>query len=225
MTPRNTLFVLVGLVGAAAGIYFGIGGGAMTERPATPDTATTLEPNEIPAGMARATFGAGCFWCTEAVFQQLKGVSKVISGYTGGSVKNPTYHSVCDGNTGHAEAVQVTYDPRIISYEALLEVFWGTHNPTTVNRQGNDVGTQYRSAIFFHDDAQRQLAEQYKEKLNAAGAFDGPIVTEIVPFTEFYRAEGYHQSYYELNPRRPYCQAIIRPKLEKLKKVFHDKLK
>jgi peptide-methionine (S)-S-oxide reductase len=189
------------------------------------ETSTVLEPAESPRGMAKATFGAGCFWCTEAVFQQLKGVQSVVSGYSGGSVKNPTYRQVCTGTTGHAEAIQVTYDPAVISYEELLEVFWQTHDPTTRDRQGNDVGPQYRSVIFYHTDEQKRLAEHYKQQLDASGAFPSPIVTEIVPFTEFYRAEGYHQNYFEENPAQSYCRAIIRPKVEKVKKVFRNKLK
>jgi peptide-methionine (S)-S-oxide reductase len=193
-----------------------------------------LEPGEIatvrlpaaPAGAVEvATFGSGCFWCTEAVFQQLRGVQKVVSGYTGGSVKNPTYEQVRSGSTGHAEVVQVTYDPNVISYPQLLEVFWRTHDPTTLNRQGNDIGTQYRSVIFYHSESQRQLAELYKEKIDAAGVFRAPLVTDIDPATEFYPAEGYHQNYYVNNTNQMYCRAMIGPKLDKLKKVFHDKLK
>ena len=190
-----------------------------------PETPTVLEPAEPPPGMANATFGAGCFWCTEAVFQQLKGVQSVVSGYSGGSVKNPTYRQVCAGRTGHAEAIQVTYDPAVISYEELLEVFWKTHDPTTPDRQGNDVGPQYRSVIFYHTDQQKQLAEHYKQKLDTSGLFARPIVTEIVPFIEFYRAEAYHQNYFEENPGQPYCRAVIGPKVEKLKRVFQDKLR
>ncbi len=175
--------------------------------------------------MAKATFGAGCFWCTEAVFRPLKGVESVVSGYSGGSVKGATYREVCTGTTGHAEATQVTYDPAVISYDELLEVFWQTHDPTTPNRQGPDVGPQYRSVVFYHTDEQRQLAEHYKQKLDASGAFARPIVTEIVPFTEFYRAEAYHQNFFEENGGHPYCRAFIWPKVEKVKKVFHDKLK
>jgi peptide-methionine (S)-S-oxide reductase len=175
--------------------------------------------------MEVATFGNGCFWCTEAVFQDLKGVESAISGYSGGTVENPTYKQVCTGNTGHAEVLQITYDPSVISFEELLEVFWKTHDPTTLNRQGNDVGTQYRSAIFYHNEEQRKLSEEYKKKLNAAGAFDKPIVTEIVPFKKFYKAEDYHQNYYNLNGDQPYCSMVIRPKVDKFKKVFKDKLK
>jgi peptide-methionine (S)-S-oxide reductase len=192
---------------------------------AMPEASSILEPQDVPKGMAKATFGAGCFWCTEAVFRQLKGVQSVVSGYSGGSVKNPTYKQVCTGSTGHAEAIQVTYDPAVISYEELLQVFWKTHDPTTLNRQGHDVGTQYRSAIFYHTDKQKELAEHYKKKLDASGAFRAPIVTEIVPFKEFYRAEDYHQDYYQQNSGQPYCQIVIKPKMDKLKEVFGDKLK
>jgi peptide methionine sulfoxide reductase msrA/msrB len=172
-----------------------------------------------------ATFGNGCFWCTEALFAQLKGVDKVTSGYSGGHTKDPTYKEVCNGETGHAEVVQVVYDPNVITFKELLEVFWSTHDPTTKNRQGADVGTQYRSAIFYHDDKQKELAEKYKAKLDKEKVFDRPIVTEITKFDKFYPAENYHQDYYELNGSAPYCNAVIRPKMEKLRKVFKDKLK
>jgi peptide-methionine (S)-S-oxide reductase len=172
-----------------------------------------------------ATFGSGCFWCTEAIFQQVDGVIKVESGYSGGKVKNPTYKEVCSGLTGHAEVIQVTYDPKKVSFEELLEFFWKSHDPTTLNRQGADAGTQYRSVIFYHNDEQKKLAETYKNKLDASGAFDNPIVTEITPFTEFYRAEDYHQNYYNLNGNAPYCSYVIQPKVEKFKKVFKEKLK
>jgi peptide-methionine (S)-S-oxide reductase len=196
-----------------------------------PDKETKTSPPAEPKPekgartLKTATFGGGCFWCVEAVFQQLKGVDRVVSGYAGGRVPNPTYHQVCSGSTGHAEVAQITYDPQVVSYPELLEVFWKTHDPTTLNRQGNDVGTQYRSIILTHDDEQRQLAEAYKAKLDASGAFDGPIVTEIVPLTKFYPAEDYHQNYYRSNPRQGYCQYVIGPKVEKFRKVFHDKLK
>jgi peptide-methionine (S)-S-oxide reductase len=172
-----------------------------------------------------ATFGNGCFWCTEAIFQRVDGVEKVVSGYTGGSVKNPTYKEVCTGLTGHAEAIQITFDPRKISFTELLEIFWQTHDPTTLNRQGADVGTQYRSAIFYHNDVQKKLAEEYKQKLNAAGAFNKPIVTEITQAVVFYPAENYHQNYYNLNGKAPYCSYVIAPKLEKFEKVFSKKIK
>lgn len=172
-----------------------------------------------------ATFGAGCFWCVEAVFQDLKGVISVTSGYSGGTVKNPSYKEVCAGTTGHAEVAQISYDPKQITFDELLEVFWQTHDPTTLNRQGNDEGTQYRSAIFYHNEKQKETAEKYKQKLNASGAWDKPLVTEIVPFTVFYKAEDYHQSYYNQNSGESYCQYVIRPKVEKFRKVFKDKLK
>lgn len=175
--------------------------------------------------MEKATFGAGCFWCVEAVFQQLDGVDTVISGYSGGGTKNPTYKEVTGGQTGHAEVIQLSYDPERVSYDELLEVFWKTHDPTTLNRQGNDVGTQYRSAIFYHNDEQKNKAEQYKKALDESGAWEDPIVTEIVKFEAFYPAEDYHQNFYNLNRAQPYCTFVIQPKLEKFKKVFADKLK
>ncbi len=171
------------------------------------------------------TLGAGCFWCVEAVFQELKGVVSVTSGYMGGHVKNPSYKEVCNGTTGHAEVAQVVYDPNVITVDEILEVFWQTHDPTTLNRQGADVGTQYRSAIFFHNEQQRSRAEFYKEKLDKSGAFRAPIVTEITPASTFYVAENYHQDYYAQNGEQGYCQMVIRPKLEKFRKVFADKLR
>ena len=172
-----------------------------------------------------ATFGAGCFWCTEAVFQRLKGVIKVESGYSGGTVPNPTYDAVCTGKTGHAEVTQITFDPAQISFVELLEVFWKTHDPTTLNRQGHDVGTQYRSIILYHNEEQKQLAEKYKHELDSEKIWDNPIVTEISPFKVFYKAEDYHQNYYNQNGNQPYCSFVITPKIEKFKKVFADKLK
>jgi peptide-methionine (S)-S-oxide reductase len=174
--------------------------------------------------LEQATFGTGCFWCTEAVFEQLRGVKSVESGYTGGNLKNPSYEQVSSGLTGHAEVVQITYDPKVITYPELLEVFWKTHDPTTLNRQGNDVGTQYRSAVFYHNDEQRKEAEHYKKKLDESGAFSDRIVTEITPLGEFYPAEKYHQDYYRSNPTQGYCSLVIRPKVEKFKKAFADKL-
>jgi peptide-methionine (S)-S-oxide reductase len=172
-----------------------------------------------------ATFGAGCFWCTEAIFQRLKGVHSVISGYSGGQKENPTYDQVCTGKTGHAEVTQVIYNPKIISFDELLEVFWKTHDPTTLNRQGADIGTQYRSVIFYHNDEQKSKAEKYKEELNKAKIWDNPVVTEISPLINFYKAEDYHQDYYNRNTNAGYCSFVITPKLEKFKKVFKDKLK
>jgi peptide-methionine (S)-S-oxide reductase len=172
-----------------------------------------------------AIFGNGCFWCTEALFQQLEGVSSVQSGYSGGHVENPTYEEVCEKTTGHAEAIKVVYDPSKISFDELLEVFWQTHDPTTLNRQGNDVGPQYRSVIFYMNEDQKKKAEFYKEKLGKSGAFDNPIVTAIEPYKNFYVAENYHQNYYKLNGSQPYCYFVIRPKMEKFQKVFAAKLK
>lgn len=174
----------------------------------------------------KITFGSGCFWCTEAIFKEVKGVLSAKSGYMGGKVKNPTYKEVTSGLTGHAEVVQVTYNPEIISVEELLEIFWKTHDPTTLNRQGNDVGTQYRSAVFYHNEKQKNLAESYKSKLNEAKIWDKPIVTEITEASVFYIAEDYHQDYYELNAdKNPYCSYVITPKVEKFRKVFQDKLR
>ena len=173
----------------------------------------------------KATFGEGCFWCVEAIFQQVNGVINVTSGYAGGSTENPTYEEVCTGKTGHAEVCLIEYDPRKISYKELLEIFWKTHNPTTLNRQGMDVGTQYRSVIFYHNEEQKKLAEEYKAKLDAAGIYDSPIVTEILPAGKFYPSESYHQDYFKNNPQQAYCQFTIVPKLEKFKQVFEDKLK
>jgi peptide-methionine (S)-S-oxide reductase len=172
-----------------------------------------------------ATFGSGCFWCTEAIFLNVAGVTKVESGYSGGKVKNPTYKEVCSGLTGHAEVIQLTYDPQKITYEELLEIFWKTHDPTTLNKQGADEGTQYRSVIYYHNEEQKKLAEFYKKKLEEAHAFNGPIVTEISPYTTFYKAEDYHQNYFALNGSAPYCSYVIQPKVEKFKKVFKEKLK
>lgn len=174
--------------------------------------------------LEKATFGSGCFWCTEAIFLNVKGVHSVVSGFSGGHVKNPAYREVVSGRTGHAEVIQLSYDPEVISYDELLEIFWQTHDPTTLNRQGNDVGTQYRSVIFYHSDTQRELAEKYKAGLDVAGVFDGPVVTEISPFKDFYPAEDYHQNYFNLNGEQPYCAFLIRPKVEKFKKVFKEKL-
>jgi peptide-methionine (S)-S-oxide reductase len=173
-----------------------------------------------------ATFATGCFWCTEALFEQLNGVLKVTSGYSGGKTVNPTYEEVSSGQSGHAECVQIVYEPGKISYDELLEAFFQSHDPTSLNRQGADEGTQYRSAIFYHNSAQKDKAEYYKDQLNKAGAYPKPIVTEISPISKFYPAENYHQEYYRLNKySNPYCAAVIRPKLEKFQKVFAKKLK
>lgn len=191
-------------------------------------TTTNLNPSTTMNTTAKtdtATFGTGCFWCTEAIFQQLEGVLKATSGYSGGNVANPTYEEVSTGTTGHAECIQVVYDPQKLSYDELLEVFWQTHDPTTLNRQGNDEGPQYRSVIFYHNAEQKAKAEKYKAELDKSGAWDKPIVTEIAPFKAFYAAENYHQDYYNNNGSQPYCVYVIRPKLEKFRKVFKEKLK
>ncbi len=172
-----------------------------------------------------ATLAGGCFWCLEAVFDELKGVESVESGYSGGHVPNPTYHEVCDGGTGHAEVVQITFDPAVISYRDLLTVFFTIHDPTTLNRQGNDVGTQYRSAIFYHDEEQKQTAEEVIAELEAAKLWDAPIVTEVTPFTAFYRAEDYHQEYFARNRFQPYCQFVVAPKVAKFRQKFAERLK
>lgn len=175
--------------------------------------------------MDTITFGAGCFWCVEAIFQNIEGVESVSSGYSGGEKENPTYEEVCSGKTGHAEVVQIVYNSEKILFDELLEVFWQTHDPTTADRQGGDIGNQYRSVIFYHTEEQKKLAEEYKKKLSESGAWDHPIVTEIIPLKNFYKAEDYHQNYYSQNKNQPYCSYVIQPKLEKFKKVFKDKLK
>jgi len=172
-----------------------------------------------------ATFGGGCFWCVEAVYVELKGVASVMPGYSGGARPNPTYEQVCSGGTGHAEVIQVTYDPAVLSFDELLEVFWTVHDPTTLNRQGNDIGTQYRSVIFYHNDDQKQKAEFYKKRLNDSGAYSNPVVTEITASKAFFPAEDYHKNYFANNPNQPYCTFVVQPKVEKFRKVFKDKLK
>ena len=183
-----------------------------TPKPSTPSEDT-------------ATFGTGCFWCTEAIFQQVEGVKKVTSGYSGGYVANPTYKEVCTGTTGHAECLNIVYDPSKISFDELLEIFWQVHDPTTLNRQGGDVGTQYRSVVFYHDEKQKATTEKYIRELDKSGAWSNPIVTKLEPFEKFYPAEDYHQNYYNNNTGQGYCQMVIRPKLEKFEKVFKNKLK
>lgn len=219
-----TKFAWVGvglLLGAA--VAWGVwqrGGNDKAIIPAPP-----AETGKQESGTETATFGGGCFWCTEAVFLQLKGVKKVVSGYSGGKTKNPTYEEICTGTTGHAEVIQVTYDKSVVSYATLLQVFWQTHDPTTLNRQGNDKGTQYRSVIFYHNDEQKALAETYKKKINEAKVFADPVVTEISPYATFYKAEDYHQNFFAKNPDNRYCQVFIPEKLEKLKKIFGEKVK
>lgn len=183
------------------------------------------EAKQSVAKTQLATFGGGCFWCTEAVFLRLRGVKKVVSGYTGGKTVNPTYKEVCEGNTGHAEVVQIEFDPSEITYEQLLDVFMHTHDPTTLNRQGADVGTQYRSSIFFHDAEQKGLAKKVIDELNKSGDFDDPIVTSLEEMKKFYPAEDYHQNYFELNPAQGYCRAVVGPKVAKFQKRYKELLK
>ncbi|MBL8001698.1 MAG: peptide-methionine (S)-S-oxide reductase MsrA [Flavobacteriales bacterium] len=190
-----------------------------------PSMTTNDQQGTDTTGLDTATFGAGCFWCVEAVFSELKGVVSVTSGYAGGHVADPDYKRVCTGTTGHAEVARIVYDPRQVTFDELLEVFWQTHDPTTLNRQGADVGTQYRSVIFWHTEEQRAKAEHYKAELDRSGAFPAPIVTEISPLPTFYPAENYHQDYYAANPDQGYCQYVIRPKMEKFRKAFAGKLK
>ena len=229
---RSALFVLLLLLLVLAALYSRalVGGGFEV-----PDNFPVLAPEEMepeePAPDAaqeaaeRATFGSGCFWCSEAVFEQLKGVRAVESGYSGGAVPFPTYEQVCSGLTGHAEVVQVTFDPKVISYPELLEVFWRSHDPTTPDRQGNDHGPQYRSVVFAHTDRQKKLAERYKQKIDEAKVYRSPVVTEITPFEAFYPATPDHQNFYANNPRTGYCRVVIGPKIEKLRNVFADRLK
>jgi peptide-methionine (S)-S-oxide reductase len=189
------------------------------------DQSIAIKDTSSSSQIETATFGQGCFWCTEAIFQRLQGVESVASGYMGGSTPNPSYRTVCTGTTGHAEVIQIRYDPKVISYEELLGVFWKTHDPTTLNKQGADVGTQYRSVIFYHTEEQKKLAEEFKKQLDVSGAFNRPVVTEISLAATFYIAENYHQDYFNQNGEAPYCQFVIVPKLDKFKKVFGEKLK
>jgi peptide-methionine (S)-S-oxide reductase len=186
----------------------------------TPD-----EPQAESGVLQTATFAGGCFWCTEAIFKRIRGVQSVTSGYTGGQVENPSYGQVSSGRSGHAEAVQVTFDPKVVSYDSLLDVFWSTHDPTTLDRQGADVGHQYRSAIFYHDEEQRRAAEASRDRWQASGKFKDKIVTSVEPFTRFYTAEGYHQDYYDANPHASYCSIVIEPKVRKLLRDFRDEVK
>ena len=179
----------------------------------------------IEEGKEVATFAGGCFWCTEAVFLELKGVEKVVSGYTGGTVKNPSYREVCNGTTGHAEAIQITYDPKLVQFKDLLEIFFSSHNPTTLNRQGADVGTQYRSEVFYHTEEQKNETEEYIALIEKEKLYDDPIVTKVSPAVVFYAAEEYHQNYYSDNSSQGYCQMVIAPKLDKIRKYYKSKLK
>jgi peptide-methionine (S)-S-oxide reductase len=191
-------------------------GGKMSNNPSYSDRNNNMEV---------ATLAGGCFWCLEAIFDELEGVERVVSGYSGGKTANPSYKEVCGGRTGHAEAVQVVFNPKVISYREVLAVFFSMHDPTTLNRQGDDVGTQYRSVIFYHDDKQKAIAEQLIKELNAAKIWNAPIVTEVTPFSAFYPAEDYHQNYFKQNAAQPYCQVVIAPKLAKFRQHYSDKLK
>jgi len=175
--------------------------------------------------LKKATLGGGCFWCTEAVYKELNGVVDVVPGYSGGNIKNPAYREVCTGRTGHAEVVQISYNPEVVSYKEILEVFFMTHDPTTLNRQGNDVGTQYRSAVFYHDEYQKETAEEVIRYFEKENIYNQPIVTEVAPFETFYKAEDYHKDYFERNEDQPYCQFIVAPKVAKFKKIFKNKIK
>jgi peptide-methionine (S)-S-oxide reductase len=208
--------LLFGTAFSACGQTSSKAGSEDTNSKSTPMTASTLDT---------ATFGAGCFWCVEAQFQLLDGVVSVTSGYSGGTIKNPSYKEVCTGSTGHAEVVQVVYDTTKLSYDEMLEAFWHTHDPTQLNRQGNDVGTQYRSVIYYHNEEQKKKAEYYKQQMNEKNTWGKPVVTEISPFTVFYKAEDYHQDYYNANGNEGYCQYVVRPKVEKFREVFKEKLK
>jgi methionine-S-sulfoxide reductase len=210
---------------AIAGIFTLCMGTSCSNQEATTKSLYMADTHNQIITLDTATFGTGCFWCTEAIFQQMEGVVKVTSGYSGGHVENPTYEQVCEKNTGHAECLQIVFDKNKISYDELLEIFWQSHDPTTLNKQGNDVGPQYRSVIFYHDPEQKELAEEYKNELDESGAWDKPIVTAIEPLKNFYPAEASHQDYYKNNAAQPYCYYVIRPKVEKIKKIFKDKIK
>lgn len=199
--------------------------GACTQSNNAQNKKNMTQENVNLEGLEVATLGGGCFWCVEAVYQRIKGVKKVVSGYSGGKLSNPTYKEICTGLTGHAEVVNVYFDPQEISYADILYIFWRTHNPTTLNRQGNDVGTQYRSVVFYHSDAQKQIAEKSKKETDALGVWDDPIVTEITKAKPFYPAEDYHQNYYNQNGSQPYCVYVIDPKIKKLEKEFEERLK
>src|SRR5262245_47478542 len=197
---------------------------AATTSDAPAEASDDKSPSGKSGGLEQASFGSGCFWCSEAVFQRIKGVESVMPGYSGGHVKNPTYEQVCTKTTGHAEVVQITYDPSVVSFKELLEVFWKSHDPTKINKQGLDKGPQYRSVIFYHNEEQKELAEFYKKELDKEKIFSHKIVTEISPFKEFYPAEDYHVNYINNNPDAEYCQTIIGPKVNKIKRLFKDKV-
>jgi peptide-methionine (S)-S-oxide reductase len=228
-SPALLVVLLLALAGGCGGADASPQGGASSNASSGSSLRPTSERNDmttsLPSSTDTATFGGGCFWCVEAVFQQLDGVVSVDPGYAGGETEKPTYEQVCTGMTGHAEVCTIVYDPDKLSYADLLEAFFSSHDPTTLNRQGADVGTQYRSVIFYHNEAQHETAAQYRADLDRSGAFKDPIVTEIAPHTVTWPAESYHQDYFDRNPRQAYCQYVIRPKLEKFTKQFKDKLK
>lgn len=213
---RNNLILFI--------FVFGVSGACSPRQNKASVDFNSKKQKDMNDSTSIATFGAGCFWCVEACFSEMKGVKQVLSGYMGGKTQNPTYKDVCTGLTGHAEVAQIVFDPSQVSYEELLEVFWFVHDPTTLNRQGNDIGTQYRSVVYFHSEGQKELAEFYKKKLNESGAYSTPVVTEIAPASEFYVAEDYHQGYYKENSSQPYCAAVVRPKVEKFRKAFAEKI-
>jgi peptide-methionine (S)-S-oxide reductase len=215
----NRLRLFVGLL-LVVGLTFGY---VWTQD--QPTRGISIEEIPMSDNVEVATLGAGCFWCVEAVFQDVKGVHKVESGYTGGHVENPTYKQICTGTTGHAEVAQITFDPTVISFEDILMIFWHTHDPTTLNRQGNDAGTQYRSAIFYHNEKQKEIAEKSKAETEASDLWPNPIVTEITPLDVYYPAEDYHQNYFNNNPYQPYCMMVVNPKVQKFRKSFGEWLK
>jgi peptide-methionine (S)-S-oxide reductase len=232
--PRRH-FILWTLAIAVGGVLAGCAPETPTSIAEAPQQTVSQDGNErtqepmtdikVPEGKEVATLAAGCFWCTEAIFDDLKGVEKVESGYSGGQVANPSYREVCNGTTGHAEGIQITFDPKVVSYRELLEIFLTTHDPTTLNRQGADTGTQYRSAIFTHNDEQKRVAEEVIREFEEKRIWDNPIVTEVTPFTNFYKAEDYHQEYFATNPNAGYCQVVIAPKVAKFRQKFREKLK
>ncbi|AFH47917.1 Peptide methionine sulfoxide reductase [Ignavibacterium album JCM 16511] len=225
MKFKSNIFIRAKVITSTISVIFILSTLIACEKSISKNNQENVMDNQNQNKLEIATFGSGCFWCTVAIFERVKGVQKVISGYSGGTIENPTYKEVCTGTTGHAECTQIYYDPSVVTYDELLEIFWKTHDPTTLNRQGNDVGTQYRSVIFYHNQEQKEKAEFYKKKLEEEKIWDRPIVTEIVEFKKFYPAEDYHQNYYDKNPNQGYCAFVITPKVEKFEKIFKDKLK
>jgi len=217
---RRTRFALL-----LAGVVIGCSSGSAQTTPPSNKTQASEKNVNIDSKEAMVTIAGGCFWCTEAVYEQMRGINDVVSGYIGGQMPNPDYKSVCSGTTGHAEAIEIYYDPAVVTFEEILEVFFKTHDPTTLNRQGADAGTQYRSAIFYHNDEEKKIAESYIKKLNESGEFGDPIVTTLEPASTFFAAEEYHQDYFRKNPYAGYCQAVVKNKVRKFQRTFGDKLK